>query len=156
MANIRFFYFCIHDFQYGKRFRFAPSFNNVFIHSIWPACIDFAMHLIIRLASMQGHRRRGGGLKERIEVQIDKLLLVPPPGFLDPPPPLMCRKIEVFSSLGLFSTSHPIAQLVECLTFFLWFGRLLDIFPLILANPGGEGSSNPAETMIFLPVIFNF
>ena len=44
---------------------------------------------------MQGHRRRGGGLKERIEVQIDKLLLVPPPGFLDPPPPLMCRKIEV-------------------------------------------------------------
>ena len=28
---------------------------------------------------MQGHRRRGGGLKERIEAQIDKLLVVAPP-----------------------------------------------------------------------------
>ena len=32
------------------------------------------------------------------------------------------RKIEVFSSLKLFSTSHLTAQLVERLTFFLCFG----------------------------------
>ena len=35
-------------------------------------------------------------------------------------------------------------------------GRVLDNFSLILANPGGEGSSNPAETMNFFPVIFSF
>jgi hypothetical protein len=40
---------------------------------------------------------------------------------------------------------------------------VLDIFPLILANPGGEGSSNPAETMkkisrnfYFLNIIYSY
>jgi hypothetical protein len=55
--------------------------------------------------------------------------------------------------LGLFSTSASIAQLVECLTFFLWFWL---IQTGVRQNQGGRGLLIQVKPWIFFSVIFNF
>ena len=52
-------------------------------------------------------------------------------------------------SLWHFPTSLPVAQLVACLTFFLWFC-------LVHSNPSGVGSSNSAEALKFVSFDFQF